>query len=374
MKAWGERIGGLLTDLAEGNRLQRAFVGGLLATSLFGLTISAFGFHKAFATAEQTERESSVSVMNYQQEGAFDYTVSLKPNEVFETTQLDPGRVYFTNLVEDIHVTFSYKFSSSSPWEEAAFTYQAIGTFGSPDMWEKEITLIPTGKSTQEEFSFSFDLSIHQFPELAETFREETGVTLESPQLTIQVQVTPEVQTRYGSITEPFEQSLTFSFEEATIRGGNQLETSQRDSITKTRQDSVSGLSREQASWLKIGSGLIATVSIYLLGSLVRMSLQFRPRRPEQQRELQQVRKKLQGLFVQVDELPPVQESQIVVQLSSLEELLDLAEEMFRPVICNANEDGFSCCMIDGLSAMRYEYTNRRQGVGKRDANDESLD
>ena len=125
-------------------------VGGLLAASLFG-------FHQTWTVP--SERQVSIPVVNYQQQGRFHYTVYLKPSTLFATTELGPGQIYFARLVDNISMTFSYRFSSDQPLEEADFAYKATATFGSPGLWERQFVLIPPTTATQANFSFSFNRS-----------------------------------------------------------------------------------------------------------------------------------------------------------------------------------------------------------------------
>jgi hypothetical protein len=336
----------------------------LAAISLFALAVSLFGLYMAFTLPKETEQQRSIPVLEYRQDGEFRYAVLLKDNSLYDTNEREPGQVYFTQLVDRIRGDFSYSFSSEPSVQEAAFRIRATTSFGSPDLWEREEVLIDTQRM-EKEFSIPFDFSMQRYQDLMEVFRQETGVGLNSPQLAVHVRIEPQIETQHGSITEPFEQILTFSFSDQTIQSGDQLEKSQLGSILEVGRESTPGLRRQEATGLKITLGIVAAASLVFLG---RLAWWYRPApspASEQQRELKMARKRLQGLLIQTDRLPPVEEEEILVRLSSLEELLGLAEEMLRPVMCSANQEGTIYCMIDGLSSMRYEYVSRASDGSK---------
>jgi len=336
----------------------------LLGTGL--LLASLLGLYLALTTPREAARRVSIPVVNYQQQGNFHYTVHLKPSPLFQTTELGPGQVYFTRLVDNITMTFSYLFSSDQPLEEVEFNYQANAAFGSAGLWEKQFVLVPPTITALDHssFSFSFALPIPQFIELLETFREETGTGMPSPQLSVKVQIQPQASTEYGPITEPFEQTLVFHFEDAMIRVEEELKKSQSATMTETKLAPVPGL-----AWIIIPSGIGILVSSFLLAYLSYSYTQLRSSIPTAEKELRHAEKKLQGLLVQTDKLPPVGEGQVLIRLNSLPDLVNLAEETFRPVVYSANEGRFVYCMTDGSGTVRYEYASEREEDANRRAN-----
>jgi len=319
-------------------------VGALLVVSLFGL-------YRTFTTPRETQ--ISIPLVSYQQRGKFDYTVHLRPNTLFDTTELGPGQAYFARLVNDLRMAFSYEFTSDQPLRETRYEYQVHATFGSPALWEKSFPLVPPTVAS-DDFTVSFALPLAQFMELMDTIREETGAAVTSPQLTVKARVQPQVQTPYGPIAEPFEQTLLFNFDGDTIRVGEELEKSQPGTITEATTVPVAGLEETRNM-----AGAGAAVSLLLLAGLAWGYARVRTPAPVAEQELQQAQKRHKELLVRARSLPPVRDDQTVIYLHSLPDLLNLAEEMYRPVIYCPNGHSYTYCVIDGLGSVRYEYSER---------------
>ena len=72
--------------------------------------------------------------------------------------------------------------------------------------------------------------------------------------------------------------------------------------------------------------------------------------------EAQRARKKHKDIVVDIDELPEAQAGQVVIQLSSLDELVKTADSLLKPVLHVSEPDKHTYCVIDG--ATRYKYTS----------------
>ena len=331
------------SPLAQAARvLSLVLVAGLLAASLYGL------YH---ALTTPAEKEISVPVATYEQRGQFDYTVHLRPSSLFDTTELGPGQVYFSRLVDDVRMTFSYRLRSDQPLDLQGkqFKYQINATFGSEGLWEKSLALVPPTVAS-DDITASFDLPLRQFTGLIDTIREETGAGMGSPKLTVVARVRPFVQTADGPIVEPFEQSLAFTFEGGTISVGEELTKSEPGTITQTAVERVLGLEQ-----LRNASGGGVAATLLLLAGLGWLYSRGRVRVPAPEKGLQRARKKHKELLVRVEALPPVGEGQAVVRVDSLADLFTLAEEIYRPVIYSPDGAGYTYCVIDGLGSVRYE-------------------
>jgi len=275
----------------------------------------------------------------------------LKPSALFEgTTEVEAGQVYFTNLTEEIHVNFSYKFRADKPIGEVAEECEITVTLEAPEKWEKRFVLLPKTKTTGD-FIVRFSVPVSLFYELAGAIGKETGVSGGTYDLTIKARVHSIAETDYKVIDEVLEQALVMHLERGLIRVDEDLEETKSASIGETKVILL--------PWVKIfriiasiGTIVVLILSAYLLW----MYATFRESKPTLAEELRRVKKKY--LVVEAESLPLLMEGQTVVRLSSLEDLARVAEEMFSPIIHGIQGGKHIYCAIDSSGTVRYEYVS----------------
>ena len=102
------------------------------------------------------------------------------------------------------------------------------------------------------------------------------------------------------------------------------------------------------------------------IASLVTLLIYFRRFRPEKlpsvEDELLRIRRKYKDTIVDVEELPQRATGDTVAVVTSLDELVKIADSLFKPVLHEAQSEGHTYCVIDG--AIRYTYdANDNEGV-----------
>ncbi|MEA3459872.1 MAG: DUF5305 family protein [Chloroflexota bacterium] len=317
------------------------------------LGASAFGIYRSFQSPMEVKRR--IPLVNYEHVGKFNYTVHIKPSTLFDTTQLGPGQLYFTKLTEDIQLSFSYKFKADRPIEDLTEEYEVTATLESPKMWKKEFVLVPKTKA-KEDFVARFSLPISQYNGLIETIERETGVSGGPYDLTINAEVHSVAQTDYGAIDEAFEQPLTMHLEGGLIRVDEQLEKTEPGSIEETRVVAVLEPRR-----YKILAGAGVAVSLLLFVYLLWMYSVPSAKRLTAEDEFRKARRSYGEFIVEAEALPSLSQDQVVVRLTSLEDLVKVAEEMFRPIIHGTQEDKHIYCTIESSGTVRYEYVSERR-------------
>ncbi len=339
----------LLVDSPTLSLAVLAPVGLILIASVVGLFIS-------YDLPTQSEK---IVELAYEQQGAFDYNVHLKPNDLFNESDLDAHQVLFSNLLERIDVTYTYSFSADQPVKEQQYEYEILARFGSPELWEQERLIVSPVTTSDPNFSTTFSISIPKHIALINTFQEQTGARLDPAKLTFEARVRPEIDTVHGPINEPFEHRLTFSFEGMTIRRETGLENMAPGSFTQTK--SVPLLTETETRWLRAGliAGIVGATSI--LAGAAWLWAHGNREIDTSERELTKAQRRAQGLLVQTDEPLPMANGHIVVQVSNLDDLLDMADGTLSPVIYSSNGGGYVYCTIDGASGVRYIYRSKEE-------------
>jgi hypothetical protein len=156
-----------------------------ILAGLMLLALSLFGAVKSFATPLQTTTLKSVKVLEYQQEGAFDYRVTAKPVYFYSdarTSAADSVPQIPLNFIENLTLTYSY----SAPGGTTAETLTINAILESPGVWKKTLNLVPTRGNTA---SLSIPVNLQYFHDLGNTIEKEIGISAPSHDLTIQAVV-----------------------------------------------------------------------------------------------------------------------------------------------------------------------------------------
>jgi hypothetical protein len=174
----------------------------------------------AVAFSFPTEIEESFELISYQHEGEFSYIAYLKPSYLFGPEPQEPPPLpppptpkYPTEIIESIEMTFSY-----TPAEEISAEVEVKAILENPNLWQKEITLVPAATKTGD-FTIVFPLDISELNQLFDTIDEEIKITSSNRQVTIVATVLTE-----GDV---FIQSLPINLGQTVIEVDSNLQLTQ---------------------------------------------------------------------------------------------------------------------------------------------------
>jgi len=321
-------------------------------------------------------QQASFGELSYEQSGEFDYSVRLKSDSPWgaitlgppspkppalpplpSATTLGPGEAIPHRLFDRMEVTFSYSFESDRSVSQVAEEVEINAILVNPGVWSKTFVLVPfTNKSG--DFTVTFPLDNEDFSHFIDVYKaigKETGVSTPY-NLTIKADVHTVAQTNFGPIDEEFSHTIS------TILGSNVLEWegelvgSKPGAIETSRiipnPDKFVGLS---ISEIRILSASVVGIIFILLVYLIVLKIWFKPEKLSRvEEEVLRARKKHKDVIVDIGELPEAKAKEMVIQLSSLDELIKAADGLLKPVLHKAEAHKHTYCVIDGLT--RYEY------------------
>lgn len=222
--------------------MQRAFVrsrwlkvGSLILVSVL-LAASLFWVGKTFAAP--SEKAESVTLLNYQHEGEFDYLVYVKPSTLFDSAHQaeDTGPpTYYTNLIDTIEVYFSYEFARDKPGRNVTRDVEVRAIVTGPSKWQKATTLV-SSTSRKGDFTIHFPLSLDRFDNLVEEIEEELAgeergyFGYGAYDLVIEARVETMVDTGSGIVADIFVHPMELKLGRSTLEWDNDLELIQRNS------------------------------------------------------------------------------------------------------------------------------------------------
>ncbi|MDV2990055.1 MAG: DUF5305 family protein [Dehalogenimonas sp.] len=309
--------------------------------------------------------------------GLFDYAVNLMPNTLFEATALFPPALYvppppppapvvttigpegvlFTKLVDRMDFTFAYTLDSDKPLSNVTSSVRIFATIENPQFWTKKVELIPLMTRTGD-FTVSFTLKPEDYLQLLEDIRGETGTSAETYYFTVVSEVNISADSEYGPINESFTATLKTAVSGGVLNWGETLINTQDGTIQTTEvQDSY--FIAEWTSLLVADARILflwlSIISLVLAAPLVFFYFKHRPPGlPEADKEARQAKRRFKGMLTEVSSLPAIRESDVIVSIQCLEDLVNIANEMGKTVLYHQDHRCHSYQVLDDFT--RYEY------------------
>jgi hypothetical protein len=326
------------------------------------LTVEKLELTGDLEASEEGYREGT----RYEARGRFDYEVSLKPNKLYDTTVLrseappvpepsaspqtvGPGLVYFPDIIDNIEASFSYRFLCDRPISEQSQEVEITATIENPGKWSKSLVVMPE-TSREGSFTIPFSIDMQYFTRVIDAIGQETGVPGTSYNITLKADVHTVAQTDVGTINEVYTQTLGATLEGNTLIFDEELSRSQSGTLGGAAIPGASEEGRSRTPWI---IGLV--VALLALGYFGWSQSQLRLAMVSAgEAEAVRARKKYKQMMVDVEELPGVKPTEIVIPLNSLDDLVRIADDLVKPVLHEVEEGRHSYCVID--SGVRYLY------------------
>lgn len=319
----------------------------LFAASIYTLY---FFYHKP------TIIEKSIPIYRYRQKGELAYLVKLKPNNIFEEPILGPGKTYFTKLIDQINISFNYRFNGDKA-ASLKGAYNIIATVESPEMWRKDFFLVPQTRLTTEgktlTFNKDFSVNLAPFQEFLKIINEESGVSAREPKLIIKANVYLKADLKEGTASESLAPTMIIPLTsgEFKIEGENSIQKS--GSLSKTFVVTDPTVKKERT---------FALIPAPVLGLLLILFFFFTENKlvevDERKKVIDLIWKKYGERLVKVrEEVLPVEKLNIV-PLNSLEDLVKVADELGKPIIYQekANPGDFPVLYVfESSIAFKYQ-------------------
>ncbi|MEE8637231.1 MAG: DUF5305 family protein, partial [Dehalococcoidia bacterium] len=191
------------------------------------------------------------------------------------------------------------------------------------------------------------------FQTFTDNLRTELGLGAASYDLAIQATVHTTGDTESGPIDEVFTHSLQGQLGTTTFTLAGSLAEQQPGAIVENRMVPVAN------AWVFRALSLVGLVLVvFALLFVLRNSRQAQAVAiSRMEDETLRAKRKHKGVIVDVSELPPAGEA--VIPIGSVDELVNIADALLKPVLHHARADKHTYCVIDG--GVRYLYVLESQ-------------
>ncbi len=328
----------------------------ILALVVFALLfgISTRCFLKAFVY-------NSGEVITYNEKSEATYFVKLKENDYYETNRLPQGMSYIAGLIDEIELTYDYKFSVSELAKyDMYYTIDAIVKVYSDDkktvLYEKKEPLldaVTVYKDKVADYSFSQDISIDydKYNEFAKEFKSRYGLTSDSDVSVVLNVVSKSTNDKFKKpitldskslVRIPLtERTINISFEDDNI--------SNRGTVVKKKLFSKSFI----ISFLLFIISF--TGSIFVGIYIVKNGLSLFKGKSKYELVLSRILKENDSIIANVKDTADITNHQ-VIDISSFEELRDVHDNIGSPILYSEIDPGKTALFYIINEDILYRY------------------
>ncbi len=317
--------------------------------------------------------------------GSMSYTLHFKPNSIYGGDRLTvpdpsaasepvsgvslapaaaaapvvtvrPGEAVFPKLIDRMDMTYSYRLGAEKPVGNVVSEVTVDAAVEAPNLWSKKFRLLDTKKAG--DFSLNFPVEIGRYSELIEAVRAETGVSSESYDINVTVNVHATAETGAGKIDEMFTQNLKGTIKGSVLEWGKELAKNQPGAIKQTKvTNGANGYLGLTASQVQIITLSLAVVFLIVFGGALFLLLTgHSPAAGGLTGEAAQIRKKYGNRIAEAVVQTPV-EGEKVISLGSINDLVSVSDELGKPIIHQVIESAevtHAYFVFDGTT--RYQY------------------
>jgi hypothetical protein len=212
----------------------------LVALSLLLLIGSGFWVWRAFT--KPLEWQETTTLATYRQDGEFYYQIDIEGGYLFSTAPTDfpevmleekegEGAEYFTNIIEEIEVSFTYEFVPDYRVNDVNSEIDIFAIIQGPSGWQKEILL--KSDSGDDSCTTNFPLDLESFDEIINDVEDELGVRYQYfgrnvYDLVLEARVAVSVDTGKEWMTDTFVQPMKISIGAGTLTWDKELSLDER--------------------------------------------------------------------------------------------------------------------------------------------------
>lgn len=284
--------------------------------------------------------EQKTLVYTYNNRSSINYTVFLKPNNLYEGSSLDEEKLYITEFVDYIRTTFNYEFSGERD-ANLKGTYEIVakvqGFTGEAEklknLWEKNFVivgqksfnLVGTSKTIKEEIK----LNLNEYNTFVTELAESTKINSQA-MLTLAMNINLTGTTDKGPIKETISPSLIIPLDTAIFEISGDTIIDKPGAIEETVQVQLP-VNTKQVLLYGIIIGLLSLVLIFLI-----FFIKTAPNKEPLEKELKKIFKKHGDRLVALNSELIITEVKLV---RTIDDLVKIADEIGKPILYKYSEN-----------------------------------
>lgn len=294
--------------------------------------------------------EEKSPAYNYDHKGELSCRVPVKPNMVIKKEAFGPKETIYPNIAESFSVIYSYRYNGDKP-AQIKGTYSLTAKLEAKDMWSLDFTLVPQTpfNSSGQTFNFNsaYPLDLAYFQNILKQVNEQLGINGRETNIIIKENINVEAVTPDGLVKESLAPTMTVPLSAGTYKVDGDLTAEKSGVIEKTIL--LPNPSRENILFAIILAVTTALALAFLVFLTSNKTVVFDPYEQEKKSIQQKYGERMVTIGAGLN-LPHV------IPLTSMDNLVKLADELGRPIIKEEPNDieMQRYCVIDSSTAYVY--------------------
>ena len=320
-------------------KINRKLKSGLISILTILIALSTYLLYKEVNYLRFEEQKNPV--YTYSNKGSINYTVFLKPNNLYEGSSLDEGKLYIAEFVDYIRTTFIYEFSGERE-AELKGTYEIVakvqGFTGEGEklknIWDKNFvivgqksfSIVGNSKTIKEEIK----LSLNQFNTFVDELFEASKINSQT-MLTLAMDIKLSGTTDKGPIEETISPFLIIPLDTALFEISGDTILDKPGVIEETVQVQLP-VNTKQVLLYGIIIGILSLAVIFLI-----FIIKTAPNKEPLEKELKKIFKKHGDRLVALNSDLSITNDVKLVR--SIDDLVKIADEIGKPILYKYSEN-----------------------------------
>jgi signal peptidase I len=306
---------------------------------------------------------------SYEHHGTFSYSAKAPPG-IYKSDMAQTGEPIFRTLINKVTVNFDYEFTSALS-SNVSGTYRVMARISHSNGWNTTLELLPQTPFSDNGFSANTIVDLAQIQRFLDNLEQQTGLGGQSYRLAIVPEVSVNGVVNGQTVTEKFSPELAFDLSAPQMQlADSNLQPSQIGQLKVERQIANSlSILNIAFDVLVVRKVAIAGVVISV-GSLLILGWLFY--RANLQDEATRIQFKY-GTFLLPVQASVAEESEDVVEMAAIDDLVCLAKQDGRIILHHANGTRHHYLVKDGATSYHYQTNqiNSRPPPNKNDLPEE---
>lgn len=286
--------------------------------------------------------EQKIPVYTYNNRGSINYTVFLKPNNLYESNSLEEGKFYITEFVGHISTNFNYEFTGERTPDlkgkyEILAKVQGFTGEGEKlkNIWEKNYVILRNKsfeiKDTTKTITEEVKLNLEPYNEFVKEIKEASKISSQT-MLTLVMNITVEGTTDKGPIEETISPSLIIPLDTAMFEIGGNTTIDKPGVIEETTQVQIP-VNPKTVLLYGIIIGLLTLALIFVI-----FFIKIAPSKDPYEKLLKKVFKNHGDRLVALNSELLINNSN-TISVKSIEDLVKIADEIGKPILYKYSQD-----------------------------------
>lgn len=313
---------------------------GFISILIILIGITSFPLYHQVKTPEYEEQK--ISIYTYNNKGSINYTLFLKPNDLYEGNSLEEGKLYITEFVDYIMADFKYEFIGERAADlkgnyEIIAKVQGFTSEGEKlkIIWEKNYMIVGNKefsiKDTTKTITEGVKLNLQSYNEFATEIKKISKINCQT-MLTLVMNVTVEGKIDKGEIKETLSPSLIIPLDTAMFEIGGNSTIDKPGVIEETTQVQLP-INQKQVLFYGIIIGILTLLLIVII-----FFIKIVPKKDPHEILLKKIFKNHGDRLVALNSNPVITNIN-PNQVKSIDGLVRIADEIGKPILYKYSQD-----------------------------------